>query len=183
MPRLPHQFRFQVFHQWIIEHYPPCSVADIGGGKGLLSFFLNHSEFESTVIDPVWKPVEWKYKDITTGKRVKLSPDQLNSVPHIIKEFDLDLPLDLDFDIFVGLHAHGSNMYIIQAAAKFNKDFAIIPCCVINEPIEKRAGINWFDSLVDYAAKLGLNPQTDTLNFVGQSRVIYSTNHLISPLS
>lgn len=176
IPRRPHQFRFQVFHQWLAQNYAPCKVADIGGGKGLLSFLLNQSGFESTVIDPVWQPLEWKYKDIQTGKRIKLSPDQLNSVPHIQKPFNLELFLDLDLnlDLLVGLHAHGSNMYILEAAAKYQKDFAILPCCVIDEPVTKIAGINWFDSLIEYAQKLGLNPQVDNLNFVGQSRVIYS---------
>lgn len=174
MPRRPHQFRFQVFHQWIVANYSPCKVADIGGGKGLLSFLLNQTGFRSTVIDPVWQPLEWKYKDIATGKRVKLTPDQMQSVPHLQKPFNHELLLDLDLDLLVGLHAHGSNMYILETAAKYNLDFAILPCCVIDEPITKSPGINWFDSLVEYATKLGLNPQIATLDFVGQSKVIYS---------
>ena len=179
IPRRPHQFRFQVFHQWLVQNYSPCKVADIGGGKGLLSFLLNQSGFESMVIDPIWQPLEWKYKDISTGKRIKLTSDQMQSVPHIQKPFNLELLLDLDsnLDLFVGLHAHGSNMYILEAAAKYQKDFAILPCCVIDEPITKIAGINWFDSLVEYAAKLGLNPKIDNLNFVGQSKIIYSKKH------
>jgi len=170
--RRSHQFRFQVFHLWLIDHFPPCKVADIGGGKGLLSFLLNQSGFESTVIDPVWQPLEWKYKDIQTGKRTKLTPEQIQSVPHIQSAFSAEM--SENYDLLVGLHAHGSNIYILEAAAKFNKDFAILPCCVIDEPIEKKAGINWFNSLVEYAVKLGLNPQIDTLNFVGQSRVIFT---------
>jgi hypothetical protein len=169
--RKPHQFRFQVFHRWLTEHYPPCKVADIGGGKGLLSFLLNQSCYQATVIDPIWQPLEWKYKDISSGKRVKLSSDQLNSVPHIQSVFSAEV--SENYDLLVGLHAHGSNIFILQAAAKFKKDFAILPCCVIDEPIIKKPGINWFNSLVDYAAELGLNPQVDTLNFVGQSKVIY----------
>ncbi len=181
MPRRPHQFRFQVFHQWLVDHYPPCQVADIGGGKGLLSFLLNQSGFHSTVIDPVWQPLEWKYKDITTGKRVKLSPNELNSVHHVQTAFSAEI--SKNYDLLVGLHAHGSNMYILEAAAKYHKNFAILPCCVIDEPIVKKPGVNWFNSLVEYARKLGLNPQIDTLNFVGQSKVIYSTNLLQFPLS
>ena len=180
MPRRPHQFRFQVFHQWLVANYHPCRVADIGGGKGLLSFLLNQSGFTSTVIDPVRQPLEWKYKDIATGKRVKLSPGQMNSVPHIQRPFNSDLFPEHypDPDLLVGLHAHGSNIYILEAAAKFRKNFAILPCCVIDEPIVKKPGINWFNSLVDYAAKLKLNPQVDSLNFVGQSRIIYTQNRV-----
>lgn len=172
MPRRPHQFRFQVFHAWLVDHYPPGKVADVGGGKGLLSFLLNQSGFNSTVIDPVWQPLEWKYKDLQTGKRVKLSTSQMNSVPHLQSAFSIDFAPD--FDLLVGLHAHGSNILLLQAAAKFSKPFAILPCCVIDEPIIKQSGINWFTSLVDYAASLSLNPQVATLNFVGQSQVIYT---------
>jgi len=40
-PRKPKKFRFQVFADWIVAHYAPCRVADIGGGKGLLTYLLD----------------------------------------------------------------------------------------------------------------------------------------------
>lgn len=173
--RRPHQFRFQVFAAWLVNHYPPCKVADVGGGKGLLSFLLNQSGFTPTVIDPIWQPLEWKYKDLTTGKRVKLTPDQMQSVPHVQTKFEPDMALD--YDLLVGLHAHGSNMFILEATARYTKPFALLPCCVIDEPLVKQPGINWFNSLVDYATSLNLNPQIDVLNFVGQSNVIFTSSH------
>lgn len=175
MPRLPHQFRFQAFHLWLIAHYSPCRVADIGGGKGLLSYLLNQSGFQSTVIDPVYQELDYKYKDLSTGKRILLAPTQITSVPHINSPFSLGL--GLNFDLLVGLHAHGSNMLALQAAQKYHLDVALVPCCVIDEPIIKEPHINWFGSLVDTAQNLGLNPLTDNLNIMGKSYILYTQNH------
>ena len=79
-----------------------------------------------------------------------------------------------DFDLFIGLHAHGSNMKIIEAAAEYKKDFILMPCCVIDEPITPQPNINWFDSLEEYANKLGLKTERFELNFRGQNKGFYS---------
>src|SRR5436190_117862 len=47
------KFRFQLLNRWMIEHLEPCRVADIGGGKGLLTYLLRQSGWPATVIDPV----------------------------------------------------------------------------------------------------------------------------------
>lgn len=175
MPRKPHKFRFQLFHQWLVATYPPCRAADIGGGKGLLAYLLNQSGWQTTIIDPINQPLKHKYKDLTTGKRIKLSADQKLSVPRLSVPFAPNLTQN--FDLLIGLHAHGSNLHIINGARGHHKDFAILPCCVINEPLTKQPGVNWFNSLFDYAQDLNLNPKIVQLNFVGQSQVIYTTNY------
>lgn len=172
MRTLMHRFRFQLLHQWLITTYPPCKAADIGGGKGLLAYLLNQSGWVTTVIDPNVSPVEHKYKDLALDKQVRLTPAQMASVPHLAKPFSPELAAG--FDLLIGLHAHGSNMYILQAAAKYHIDFVILPCCVIDEPLDKRTGVNWFKSLNDYAHELGLHPQTTTLPFKGQNKLLYS---------
>lgn len=174
--RKPHQFRFQVFHHWLISTYPPCQAADIGGGKGLLTYLLNQAGWQTTVIDPTPQSLQHKFKDLASGKRVKLSPQQITSVPRISLPFAPQLAQN--FDLLIGLHAHGSNLHILSAAKTYSKDFAILPCCVIDEPLVKKSGVNWFDSLVTTASNLKLNPKIATLNFVGQNQVIYTQNHL-----
>lgn len=176
--RQPHKFRFQILHQWLIENYSPTTALDIGGGNGLLAYLLNQSGWQTTVVDPaIDRQVVWKYKDLVSGKQIKLTPEMRNSVPHIESGFTRDMAHPVN--LLIGLHAHGSNMAIIQAARDFKKDFVILPCCVIDEPIEKRPGINWLNSLIEYADSLGLNPKTTSLPFVGQSTVIYTQNHLL----
>lgn len=158
-----HKFRFQLLHRWIIQHYQPCRVADIGGGKGLLTHLLNESGFKSVTIDPFDQSLPTKYKDLNKIKH-KLTADF--SVSRINGVFEKEMAKD--FDLLVGLHAHGSNMKIIEAAAEYHKSFILIPCCVIDEPIIKRPNVNWLESLIEYAQKLGMETERFELNFKGQ---------------
>lgn len=149
--RLPHQFRFQLTAKWLTETYSPRKAADVGGGKGLLAYLLNQQGWDVTVIDPVNQNLPPKYKDLTQNKRILL--------PDTAKVTRIDLPFEeemsKDFDLLIGLHAHGSNIKIINSAAKYHKDFVLFPCCVIDEPIEIRSRVNWMDSLEEYAKNLG----------------------------
>ena len=164
------KFRFQLLHRWITENFKPCRVADIGGGKGLLTYLLNQSGFESTVIDPFDQGLPGKFKSLDKQK-FKISDE---SIPRISKNFEKEMAKD--FDILIGLHAHGSNMKIIEAAAEQGKDFILLPCCVIDEPIEIRPNVNWLDSLEEYANKLGIKTARFELNFRGQNIGFYSIN-------
>ena len=168
------KFRFQLLHEWIVQHFIPCRVADIGGGKGLLTYLLNQSGFHSTVIDPYPQPLPTQYKDLHK-ERHKISPPF--SVPSIDSHFEKTMTQD--FDLLVGLHAHGSNMKIIEVAAENNTDFLLMPCCVIDEPIRPRPNINWLDSLEEYAKKLGVTTERFALNFRGQNIGFYTRGSTI----
>lgn len=163
-PRMK-KFRFQLLHQWLSHNFPPCRAADVGGGKGLLSFLLQASGWQVTVIDPVPQPLPDKFKDITTGTRVRIPPTA--SVPH------LDAPFDTGqasaFDFLIGMHAHGCNARIIDAAAHYGCGFVIFPCCVIDEPFFPPPGVHWLESLADYAIRQGVPIQPFRLNFKGQN--------------
>jgi hypothetical protein len=161
-PRKAKKFRFQIVHKFIVENFAPCKVADIAGGHGLLSYLLNQSGFESMVIDPIELELPWKYTDLE--KKVHKIPGE--EVDHIYKKFTKDLAKD--FDLLLALHGHGVNMEIINAAKEYGKSFLIIPCCVIDEPVEKKEGVHWTDSLFEYAQSLGLNAQKVKLGFMGK---------------
>ena len=163
------KFRFQLLHNWIVDHFKPCRVADIGGGKGLITFFLNNDGFQSVVIDPYTQTLPTKYKSLK-GERYKISDNM--TVPRISKPFEKEMVKD--FDLLLGLHAHGSNMKIIEAAAEYKKNIILLPCCVIGEPVIPQANINWFDSLEEYANKLGIKTKRFELNFRGQNKGFYS---------
>lgn len=166
------KYRFQLLHQWIVEHFEPCRVADIGGGKGLLTLLLNQGSFHSVVIDPYKQALPIKYKDLNKQK-FKISEEQ--SVPRIDAVFEKETAKN--FDLLIGLHAHGSNMKIIEAAAEYKKSFILMPCCVIDEPITPQPNIDWVDSLEEYANKLGLKTDRFELNFRGQNKGFYSTQN------
>jgi len=174
--RYPHQFRFQVISLWLVENYLPRTALDVGGGKGLLAYLLNLRGWDVTVVDPVYQSLPSKYKDIELDKRILIPESE--KVKQITAPFEEAMAKD--FDLLIGLHAHGSNIKILNAAAKYHKDFLILPCCVIDEPIEVKEGINWMNSLEDYAIKLGLPVKRHTFNFVRQSTALYVIDRIKS---
>jgi 2-polyprenyl-3-methyl-5-hydroxy-6-metoxy-1,4-benzoquinol methylase len=117
------RFRFQLMFHWLVEHLAPRRLADVGGGKGLLTYLLQEQGWQATVIDPVHQDLPNKYKDIVSGKRVKLPPTA--SVPHLDAEFEP--AMYKDFDLVVGMHAHGCNVKIIDGAKAFGREFIMVP--------------------------------------------------------
>ena len=164
------KFRFQLLHQWVVQNFEPCRIADIGGGKGFLTYLLQKSGWEATVIDPVHQPLPEKYKDIALNKRIKISSDE--KVPHINKEFEIYHAKY--FDLLVGMHAHACNVKIIDAAAKFNLNFVLLPCCIIDEPIHPIPGVHWLECLAEYAIQKGFKLRPFRLNFRGQNNGFYT---------
>ncbi len=163
-PRMK-KFRFQLLHQWLTENFPPAKAADIGGGKGLLSFLLAQSGWNMTVIDPVKQALPPKYKDLEVGKRVRIAPTQ--TVQHITAEFEPEHAAGFDF--LIGMHAHGCNAKIIDSAAQYGCSFVLFPCCVIDEPFYPRLGVHWLEALADYAINKGHTIRPFRLNFKGQN--------------
>jgi hypothetical protein len=159
------KFRFQLLYQWLVQNLEPCRLADIGGGKGLLSYLLIQSGWEAVVIDPFEQPLPGKYKDILQGSRVKIPADV--KIPYIQAEFQPEMAQP--FDLLVGMHAHGCNVKIIDAAADYGCGFVIFPCCVIDEPFYPPLGVHWLESLADYAVKSGQEVFPFRLNFKGQN--------------
>lgn len=168
---LDHKFRFQLLEKWISDHYSAGTAADVGGSKGLLALLLNKRGWNCTVIDPFLPQPITKYKDIESGKRVLVSKKEAEAIPRRIRHFVPEMAKD--YDLLIGLHAHGVNMKIIDACKKYDKKFVLLPCCVIHEPIVPIAGIHWFDSLVSYAKELGLPVEIDELKFKGQNKILF----------
>ena len=164
------KFRFQLFADWIAANFKPCRVADVGGGKGLLSYFLNQHKFAATVIDPFEQALPDKIKDIHTGERLRFTAK--DQPPRISIDFNENL--QEKFDLFVALHAHGCNISIINLCASSGKKFAVLPCCVIAEPLTPPIGINWFTWLSNYAQNQGIDIGYFKLNFKGQNIGLFS---------
>jgi hypothetical protein len=175
LPRLK-RFRFQLLHQWLIHNFAPCRAADIGGGKGLLSYLLIQSGWQATVIDPAAQPLPEKYKDIVTNTRIRIDPSV--RVPNIPAEFEPQHARG--FDMLIGMHAHGCNVKIIEAAAQLGCGFVLFPCCVIDEPFVPPPGVHWLESLADYAVQQGHAVKPFRLNFKGQNIGIYAMKEIIT---
>jgi hypothetical protein len=159
------KFRFQLLHRWLVEHFEPCRVADVAGGKGLLTYLLQKSGWDAVVIDPVNQALPVKYKDIATGKRVRVPPTE--KIHRMDRTFEPEI--GRHFDLLIGMHAHGCNAKVIDAAAEFGCGFVLFPCCVIDEPFYPPLGVKWLESVVDYAVRRGHTVHPFRLNFKGQN--------------
>ena len=169
LPRMK-KFRFQLLHQWILDHVEPCRVADIGGGKGLLSYLLQQSGWQSTVIDPFHQVLPNKFKDLTQDRQVKIGDEE--RVPRIDNVFEPAMAEH--FDLLVAVHAHGCNLQLIDAAAHYRRSFIVLPCCVIGEPMLPPPGVHWIQFVVDYALERGFVIEPFRLNFKGQNIGVYA---------
>ncbi|MDP6040031.1 MAG: hypothetical protein QGG64_15875 [Candidatus Latescibacteria bacterium] len=161
----PKKFRFQLLHDWLTDHYDPCRLADIGGGKGLLSYMLQQNSWNATVVDPYDQSLPTKYKDINSGSRVRISKEE--TVPRLARSFEPAIAQN--FDLLLGLHAHGCNLSIIDAAKSHYCDFVLMPCCVIDEPSVPPPNIHWLPWLANYATQKGFEIEFFKLNFKGQN--------------
>jgi hypothetical protein len=160
----PKRFRAQLLAGWIAERFPPCTVADVGGGKGLLTWLLNEAGFRAEVVDPVDQPLPSRYRDLASGRRVRLGGD--DRVPRRRARFGP--ALGRRYDLLVALHAHGSNLAVLETVAQAGNSCVVLPCCVVEEPAAPPPGRNWFLWLADHARGLGLEPEFFSLNFSGQ---------------
>lgn len=163
--RLMKKFRFQLLHEWISNHFTPCRMGDIGGGKGLLSYLLQQSGWDATVIDPVSQPLPLKYKDLLLDKQLQIPADA--KIKRRTACFTREMTAD--YDLLVALHAHGCNIMLLDAAAEFQRQLILLPCCIIDEPLLPAPGEYWLHCLADYALKRNFTIQPFRLNFSGQN--------------
>lgn len=164
------KFRFQLLHQWLVTRLEPCRVADVGGGKGLLTYLLRQSGWDATVIDPVEQPLPAKFKDLRTNRQVHIAAAE--RVPRINQGFRPGMAEG--FDLLVAMHAHGCNIQLVSAAAQYRRDLVLLPCCVIDEPILPPPGMHWIHWLVDYLLEQGFTVEPFRLNFKGQNIGLYA---------
>jgi hypothetical protein len=157
------RFRFQLLAAWIAERFPPCPVADVGGGKGLLTYLLGQAGFQAEVVDPVDQPLPTRYRDLATGRRVRLDQARVAR-----RRVPFGPALGRRYDLLVALHAHGGNLAVLDTVAEAGNSCVLLPCCVVDEPAAPGPGQNWFMWLADHARGRGLEPEFFALNFRGQ---------------
>lgn len=164
------KFRFQLLREWLTQNAAPCRVADIGGGKGLLAYLLNQNGFQATTIDPVSQTLPTKYKDLDADRQIRIA--ETESVPRRNSPFAPEMAAE--FDLLIAMHAHGCNIQIIDAAKRYGRDFLLLPCCIIDEPLRPAPGVHWLQCLADYATSQGFALEPFRLNFKGQNIGLYA---------
>ncbi len=162
----PKKFRFQLLSDFVATTFDTSMrILDVGGGKGLLAYLLRQRGYTAWVIEPEFQDLPDKYKNLSTNKRVKIPPGE--TVPRISENFEVEHARD--FDLLIGLHAHGSNLKMLEAAARYQVSCILLPCCVIGEPATPTPGESWFKWLVHKAEEDGLGVEYFWLNFKGQN--------------
>ncbi|HEX3214447.1 MAG TPA: hypothetical protein VH016_17915, partial [Actinomycetota bacterium] len=116
------------------------------------------------VVDPVDQPLPSRYRDLATGRRVRLGGDATVARRRV----PFSPALGRRYDLLVALHAHGSNLAVLDTVAEAGNSCVVLPCCVVDEPAAPGPGQNWFTWLADQARGLGLEPEPFALNFRGQ---------------
>ena len=158
--------RFCAFADFIHNTYPTVkTVADIAGGRGNLSYYLHKLGYNSTIIDSRFtKLPAWMIK---TLRKLSVKKGKLIEIPRIVNKVqDVDLS---SFDLVVGLHPDEATEHVIIKAIKYNKSFAIVPCCVFPIDGKKRSEINW----IEYLASLAPNIKEAELPINGARKVLY----------
>ena len=108
------RFRFQLLAGWIAGNFPPCTVADVGGGKGLLSHLLNQAGFRAEVVDPVDQPLPHPVP--RPGQRPAGAARRRVRVPR--RRVPFGPGLGRRYDLLVALHAHGANLAVLDTVAQ-----------------------------------------------------------------
>lgn len=103
--------RFVVFANFIKNNFPFVkNILDVAGGQyGYLNIELTKLGYNVVTVDP----------------RIK-NPN----VKHIRCLFDDSFDVS-QFDLLVGLHPDEATEYIFRCAKKYNKPYAVVPCCFL----------------------------------------------------
>ena len=109
--------RFEILSDFIARNFNPCSVADVAGGTGMLSYHLTTKGFDCTVIDPRKSDLPKDYRTKARRQGIQIKRRRTEFLHSMAKEFDL----------VVGLHPDQATENICIAGLK--KKCVIVPCC------------------------------------------------------
>jgi hypothetical protein len=167
--------RFKIFASWLLENLlndSNDSVLDVAGGKGELSMQLAGNNIECTVVDPVVR------------KRPKMK--QLLKLAKPVPQFqalffqanERILEIVKASSCLVGLHPDEPTEDIVDLALRYNKSFAVVPCCVFSSFNPHRflkSGdfAQTYEQFLDYLLEKDGRIQRATLSFEGKNQVIF----------
>lgn len=187
--------RSKVFASWIVETFG-CDllkegngILDIAGGKGQLSIELAINEqIPCTIIDPMVRSSMFKKKEMKRLKKAH-SPIPIYIPQRFIlhdeynnnQTDDNNIATTIEkYSCYIGLHADECTEDILDAALRYNKSVAIVPCCVFPSFFPMRRlrsknnkAVNTYDDFLCYLLEKDERLCRDTLDFEGKNQVIY----------
>eukprot|EP00934_Nitzschia_sp_Nitz4_P006747 Nitzschia sp. Nitz4//scaffold61_size107673//8561//9703//NITZ4_004221-RA/size107673-processed-gene-0.49-mRNA-1//1//CDS//3329555668//6737//frame0 len=178
--------RANIFASWLIatygEEYLKQGVLDIAGGKGKLSIELSlQGKVQSTIVDPLVRKHGSKLEP-RDAKRIRKA-----EAPHpglVAKPFNQTTFVEecetilQEASVCVGLHPDECTEDIVDVALRFNKPFAIVPCCVFSGffPLRTLADgkpVRTYEELLEYLLAKDERLRQQVLPFEGRNVVIY----------
>ena len=177
----PHAARAGVFVNFLLSTFGKdvlssgSGVVDVAGGSGDVAHYLwVRNGVPTTTVDPVPRR--------NTSKRRKKEMQRMGRAPsaYIAEYFNTNFNPSLleSASAFVGMHPDEATEDIVDAALKFNKPFAVIPCCVFSElkPGRKLHGnidVSRTDQFCLYLAQKDARIKAKYLPFEGRNIVVY----------
>ena len=158
--------RFRAFADFIGRTFPKVeTVADVAGGRGVLSYYLRELGYDATIVDSRDAQLPRYIRRALRKQSVKQG--RLVEIPRAVRRLqEIDLS---PFDLVVALHPDGATEYAIRAALELDKDFAVVPCCVFPIDGVKRSEEDWRE----YLTSLSPDIVTATLPIDGANLVLY----------
>jgi hypothetical protein len=158
--------RFRRFAEFIDDNFrDACSIADVAGGQGELSFWLHELGRKATTIEPRktalprWIRKTLRRRAPREGRLVRLERIKLP-----VEEVDLSL-----FDLLVAMHPDQATEPALRLAMDHHLDFAIVPCCVYPVDGQQMSSEAW----ISYLSSLGTDIRTTALPFPGANTVLW----------
>jgi hypothetical protein len=164
------------FAHFIDRTFPRATrIADVAGGHGELSYWLQELGRVPVVIEPrdVRIP-RWIHRDL---RKRAVREGRLTTINRIVAPVeDVDLRA---FDLVVGLHPDEATEPAVRAAHAYDLDFAVVPCCVF--PLDGRAYSR--QGWIDYLATLAPGTRVDQLPITGANAVVWRRRDQAVPAS
>lgn len=180
--------RAKLFATWLMETYGRNELAsgggvlDVAGGKGKLSIELSlQGNIACTIVDPLVRKHGDKLDPRDAKRIVKANAPHPTLLP---KEFNQSTFLSDCEDtvaassILVGLHPDECTEGILDVALRYNKNAAIVPCCVFSgffplRTLPNGKGVRTYEDFLDYLLSKDGRLRKHELGFEGRNIVIY----------
>ncbi|EEY63973.1 uncharacterized protein PITG_02485 [Phytophthora infestans T30-4] len=200
------QQRAQVFVEWLVETFGAeflasgKGVVDVAGGRGNVSFELwNKRRLPCTLIEPrPMKLSKQQHKYLKKQKKERRQSSETEAsfsealVPQVTALFNMDSFLETTENVqlveqsslLLGMHPDEATDSIFDVAIKFNKPFAVVPCCVFGQkfPHRRRADgskVVSYENLVEYLAAKHPEIEKAFLPFDGKNLVLFRRPRLV----
>jgi hypothetical protein len=163
--------RFIVFAEFIERNWPNVrTIADIGGGSGLLSLELSKRGYEPTVFEPSRTNTRASMRHAARRREISLSGSQKVARSRlVVRNTRFCRSILSEYDLLIGLHPDEATEIIIRVAIEMGKPFAVVPCCVM--PLNGRCMLE--NDWMRYLQDIDKDIRSAMLDCSGKNTVLY----------